>query len=248
MEERDAILFEAYLSGTLSAPEREELEQRLERDTGFRDAFGMFRETRGYLEAAYEKEAETEAFRETVRQASGAYFGNKNGQYSLHSPARRRIKPWQIAVAATVLVLLGIFFSPRIAAPSYGDYAHYPQISLAVRGDGDAVLQQAEQAFNTGDYAGAAASFERLPEEERSQPGIMLYHAISLVELEEYKRADGMFETLFTGASAFKYDAMWYGGLSLLKQDRKEACKTLLGQIPESSGHFAESRELLGKL
>src|SRR5690606_28766794 len=124
---------------------------------------------------------------------------------------------WQFAVAASILLLLGIFISQNFTSPSYEDYAHYPQISLAVRGDSNAVLQQAEQAFNTGDYTEAAALFGSLPEEERKQPEIVLYHAISLVEQGEYERADGMFKTLFESTSAFKNDAMWYGGLSLLK-------------------------------
>lgn len=244
MEERDYVLFESYLSGALSAEEREELETRLEKDGELKASFELYKETSAHLENRFGKEEDTAAFREKVSGISKAYFRDAPGRRK----GLRKLRPWQMAAAAGVLIILGIFLSRRLSAPSYEDYANYPEISLAVRGGDNAVLLQAETAFNNGNYGEAAAMFGDILKEGDANPEILLYHAISLVELNRFEEADTTFGKLVASGSAIQYDAMWYGALSKLKQKDFSAGAEILEKIPEGADRYPDAQKLLKRI
>ncbi|MGS2739094.1 tetratricopeptide repeat protein [Sinomicrobium sp. M5D2P17] len=244
MEEQDYILFEDYVSGTLSEEEKQKLEERLRYDDELKESLTLYKEASAYLDRTFGKLEDTETFRNKVSDISKEYFlKDMEPRKGL-----RKLKLWQIAVAASVLVILGIFFSRRISIPVYEDYADYPQLSLAMRGEGNTLLQQAETAFNAGDYEKASVLFEDILKADGTNAEISLYYAVSLVELGRYEEADTGFSALMDSRSVFRTEAMWYRALSKLKQKDYEACAGILEQVPEDTDRYAEAQKLLKRL
>ena len=61
-----------------------------------------------------------------------------------------------------MVLLFGLFMFNQFSSPTYSDYSNYGTISLTVRGENDALLQTAENAFNNKDFAKADKAFKSL--------------------------------------------------------------------------------------
>src|SRR5690606_14591421 len=155
MNEQDYILFEDYLEGTLSATEKNEFERRLAADEKFQQAFLTYKELSGFLESKFE--VEPEKFKENLKNISDTYF-NKTENKS----RTLRFKPWQYAIAASIVVIFGLVVIINDPTPVYGDYANFNKISLTVRGGNEELLPKAEKAFNEGNYEESLLYFDQI--------------------------------------------------------------------------------------
>jgi len=241
MNEQDYILFEDYLEGTLSATEKNEFERRLAADEKFQQAFLTYKELSGFLESKFE--VEPEKFKENLKNISDTYF-NKTENKS----RTLRFKPWQYAIAASIVVIFGLVVIINDPTPVYGDYANFNKISLTVRGGNEELLPKAEKAFNEGNYEESLLYFDQILAKEDDYKEIQLYKSIALIETSQYEEAEELLTVLSTGASVFKYDAMWYLALSKLKQKKYEECKIILERIPEDTEVYKKAQKLLRKL
>ncbi|MFB9055951.1 tetratricopeptide repeat protein [Mariniflexile ostreae] len=243
MENQNYILFESYLSHALSDHELVAFELRLKNDPTFHKAFLSYKELSSFLEHTFENEAQAAIFQNNLKNISNAYFEK---QYA--SKKRIQFKPWQYAIAASVAVLVGIFMFHTFSNPSFDDYNDYETLSLMVRGENDSVLQTAENAFNSGDFASAESAFKQLIAEDGHNAELKLYSAISNIELNDFELADALLLDLREGHSAYKNKATWYLALSKLKQKDYEASLEILKTIPKDADHYKEAQKLVKKL
>tara|TARA_R110000850_G_scaffold182360_1_gene307784 strand:+ start:39459 stop:40196 length:738 start_codon:yes stop_codon:yes gene_type:complete len=244
MEDRDYILFEDYITHSLSESERETFEKRLREDKPFREAFELYRETSAFLEHKFSDKTEREAFKANLSKISSA-------QSRSRKPSAKKVKllhPWKLAVAASIIVLVGFFYSQWFTTPFYNDYADYPQISLAVRGDVNQITAQAENAFNSQNYREAIPLFKNLLESEPENREIQLFLAVSLVEENAFAEADTLFDSLLKEPSAYLNQARWYAALSKLKQKEYGETEAILRLIPEEAEEYPQAQKLLKKL
>src|SRR5690606_22192527 len=135
-------------------------------------------------------------------------------------------------VAAGVAIAILFFANQFGGAPTYTDYAKYPEISFSVRGHEDALAIEAENAFNQKYYAVASEAFKKLLKENPNQVDYQLYYAVTLVELNYFDEADAIFGKIISSPSAYHNEARWYASLSKLKQKKNQEVVTLLKQIP----------------
>lgn len=243
MKEQDYILFEDYLEGTLSATEKNEFERRLADDEKFRQAFLTYKELSGFLESKFENKDAEEDFKESLKNISDTYF-NKTGNKS----SVIRFKPWQYAIAASIIVIFGLFVIIDNSVPAYADYADFNNISLTERGENDELLPKAEKAFNEGNYEESLLYFDQILVEDANYKEIQLYKSIALIETNQYNEAEVLLTDLSEGKSVFKYEAMWYLALSKLKQKEYQECKIILERIPEEANVYKSAQKLLRKL
>ncbi|WP_445731026.1 tetratricopeptide repeat protein [Mariniflexile sp.] len=241
MDEQDYILFENYLLGELSKEEIIAFEARLENDSKFNESFKTYKELSSFLEHKFENETISTAFQNNLKNISKAYFEKQEAP-------KKRFKPWQYAMAATIALLIGITVFNNLSTPDYGDYANYDSISLTVRGEQDALLKTAENAFNTKDYAKAEAAFKSLMVLEKDNAELQFYRAIANLELNKFETAESLLTSLSKGQSAYKYKAIWYLALSSLKQKEYDACLEILKTIPEDADDYNKAQKLIKKL
>ena len=156
---------------------------------------------------------------------------------------------YKFAIAASVALLLGFFvFNQFSGEPNYSDFANYDQISLTVRGTSDALLNEAETAFNSKNYEQAEQLFNQILEEDSSNTEIQFYKSITLIETNQFSEADELLKGISEGNSIYKNKATWYLALSKLKQDNLEGCKNILKNIPEDAEDYKQAQKLLNKL
>ncbi len=244
MEDRDYILFEDYLSHSLSESERETFEKRMKEDEDFHEAFQLYKETSAFLEHKFSDKTEREAFKANLSKISNAQSGNTKTS----AKKVKLLHPWKLAVAASIVVVVGFFYSQWFTTPVYSDYADYPQISLAVRGEVNEMAAEAENAFNTQNHQKAIPLFKSLMENEPENREIQLFLAVSLVEENAFAEADALFDSLLKEPSAYLNQARWYAALSKLKQKEYEETEAILRLIPEEAEEYPKAQKLLKKL
>ena len=132
-------------------------------------------------------------------------------------------KPWQYAIAASVAILVGLFVFQNIN-PSFDDYNNPEMATFIERGDVNENLKLAQDAFNAQKYKTAIPYFEAVLKENKS-PEIQYFYAVSLLEDNQFQKAETNLSELKTGASIYKDKATWYLALSKLKQKDYKSCK-----------------------
>jgi tetratricopeptide (TPR) repeat protein len=243
MKDQDYILFENYLLGALSKEEINAFELRLETDSKFKESFITYKELSTFLEHKFENEEASTAFQNNLKNISKTYFEKQD------APKKAiRFKIWQYAMAASVALLIGITMFDNFSSPVYEDFANYNSISLTVRGEQDALLKTAENAFNTKDFAKAEAAFESLLVADKDNVELQFYRAVSSIELDNFEMAESALISISKGQSAYKNKAIWYLALSKLKQEEYDDCLGILKTIPEDAEDYNKAQKLIKKL
>ncbi len=242
MEEKDYILFDDYLNGTLSVNDKKAFEEQLKVEAEFNESFLNYKELSGFLENKFENEQSSQAFEENLKSISNTHFNKDEVKEKVI-----KFKPWQYAIAASVAILFGVFIFSGDSA-TYNDFSNHNSISLTVRGENDVLLSKAEKAFNEKDFENANLYFDQILDADHGNIEIQLYKAISLIEINKFNTAYKLLANISEGASVFKYKAMWYMALGKLKQEDYNACERILNKIPEEADEYNKAKKLLRKL
>jgi anti-sigma-K factor RskA len=247
MEDQDYILFDQYILEELSSEERIAFEERLTSDSEFKKSFESYKELSSFLENKFKNEDETVAFKNNLKQISDAHF-SKTETVSEAPKNPKVFRFRQLAIAASVAILLGVFVFNQFKNPTYNDFANYDSISLTVRGVQDDLLTEAENAFNTKNYSEVELLFNQILKEDPLNLEVELYKSIALIETAQFSEADEVLSGLSETNSVFKNKAKWYWALSKLKQEDFESCLTILKTIPEEADDYKQAQKLLNKL
>lgn len=239
MNEERYILFDQYLQGELADDAKNEFEKQLLEDPELASEFETFKDVHLQLNVKFGIEQEREAFKENLKQISEKHFHTKTKVIGL--------KPWYLAVAASVAVLFGLFFFNYNQNPVFGDYNNPEQASFTVRGTVNETLKQAEEAYNAKRYNKAIPLFETALQKQKTAE-IQFFYGVSLLEESHYLKAEAVFNELKEGTSVYKEKAVWYLALSKLKQKDYEACKQILNSISEDYEDYDQVEELLHQL
>jgi hypothetical protein len=77
---------------------------------------------------------------------------------------------------------------------------------------------------------------------------VNFYYGVSLLQTNRIGEAREIFNQLYAGQSAFKFEAAFYQALSFLKEDNKALCREWLQKIPADAPNYNKAQELLKKL
>ncbi len=247
MEEQNYIQFEAYLFEELTQEETNAFELQLQNDKEFQESFETYKEFSSFLENKYKNESARNDFKENLKNISEKHFGTRKTETKIETKVVR-FKAWQYAIAASVLLLIGVTIFQQFSTPSFGDYNQYDTVSLTLRGDQDELIQKAETAFNVRDFKNAELYFDNLTDVYSENIEYQLYHAISLVELDFFDEADAVFGRISEANSVYRYETVWRHALSKLKQEDVAGCSALLEIIPQEAEVYKKAQKLLKKL
>jgi tetratricopeptide (TPR) repeat protein len=239
MNEERYILFENYLSNELSAEEKTNFEKQLVKDPELASAFEIFKELNLHLENKFGNEKDLKAFKKNLKSISKEHFKTKKTKVVA-------FKPWQYAIAASMAILVGLFVFQNIN-PSFEDYNNPEMATFIERGDVNENLKLAQDAFNTKNYKTAIPYFEAVLKDNKS-PEIQYFYAVSLLEDNQFQKAETNLSELKSGTSIYKNKATWYLALSKLKQKDYKSCKEILQTIPEDFEDYDQVQELLNEL
>ncbi|KJD31783.1 hypothetical protein PK35_13620 [Tamlana nanhaiensis] len=244
MEDEKYIQFEAYLANELSEVEQEAFENQLKNDADFNEAFQTYKSLNQFLDYKFNNEDASAAFKTNLEGISNTYFNKEEA--SAEKP--KSFNFYKYAVAACVVALLGFFVLNQFSTPTFSDFNNYDTISLTVRGENDDLLNTAETAFNTKDFVKAEEAFSALLKLDETNAEYKLYKAISNIELSHFETAEALLNEVKNGNSVYKNKAIWYLGLSQLKQENFKACIAILKTIPEDAEDYKRAQKLIKKL
>jgi hypothetical protein len=239
MNEECYIIFENYLANELSAEEKTNFEKQLSQDKELASAFEIFKELHLHLENKFGNEADLKAFKKNLKSISKEHFKTKKSKVIDFSP-------WYYAVAASVTILVGLFVFQNIN-PSFDDYNNPEMATFVERGDVNENLKLAQDAFNAKNYKTAIPHFEAVLNSTKS-PEIQYFYAVSLLEDNQFQKAETNLSELKSGTSIYKNKATWYLALSKLKQKDYDSCKAILQTIPDDFEDYDQVQELLNEL
>jgi hypothetical protein len=239
MNEEHYILFGQYLENELSDEEKTNFEKQLSEDQEFASTFETFKELNLHLENKFGNSTELNAFKKNLKSISKEHFKTKKSKVVA-------FKPWQYAIAASVAILVGVFFFQNIN-PSFDDYNNPEMATFIERGDVNENLKSAQDAFNAKDYKAAIPNFEVVLKENKA-PEIQYFYAVSLLENNQFLKAETNLSELKSGTSIYKTKATWYLALSKLKQKEYKSCKEILLTIPDDFEDYDQVQELLNEL
>ncbi len=239
MNEEHYIVFENYISNELSTDEKTNFEKQLSEDKVLASAFEVYKELNLHLENKFGNEQELKAFKKNLKSISKEHFKTKK-------PKVVAFKPWQYAIAASVAILVGLFVFQNIN-PSFDDYNNPEMATFIERGDVNENLKLAQDAFNAKNYKTAIPYFEAILKVNKS-PEIQYFFAVSLLEDNQFQKAETNLMELKSGTSIYKNKATWYLALSKLKQKDYDSCKEILQTIPDDFEDYDQVQELLNEL
>lgn len=239
MNEERYLLYGQYLDNELSAEEKINFEKQLSEDQELASAFETFKELNLHLENKFGNATELEAFKKNLKSISKEHFKPKKSKVV-------GLKPWQYAAAASVAVLMGLFFFQNIN-PSFDDYNKPEMAAFVERGDVNENMKLAQYAFNDKKYKAAIPYFEAVLKTIKS-PEIQYFYAVSLLENNQFQKAETNLLELKSGTSIYKNKATWYLALSKLKQEDYKSCKEILLLIPEDYEDYDQVQELMNEL
>lgn len=247
MFEQEYITFDNYLLNELSAEALLDFERRLESDAAFKKRFDTYKEVSNFLENKFKNEAEAHAFKTNLEAISTHHFNATKAETETHKK-RSRFRISQLALAASVVLFLGVFLFNQFSNPTYSDYnAHEPM--TVVRGEDHVKeLIEATKAFNAKDYKKANALLKTVLDTDSENSELLLYYAITNIELDNFEVADTTLKPLIARDSAYKNRALWYAALSQLKQNKTAESIVFLKQIPEGADDYKAAKKLLNKL
>lgn len=235
-------LFDRYLNEELSLEERKNFEKRLTADADFQQDFALYQDLQQTLVHHFSAERQ-----EFINTLTGARESTSADTAREIQPKKRRFGYWSWAIAATILVVAGLFlFTP--STPTYRDYAPTQHFSIDVRGENNTLLSKAAAVFNQADYSKALTYFDRLLAKDSTAVNLQYYKAVSLLELNQFQEADLLLTKITKGPSVFASNAQWMLALSQLKQGKYAAVKRQLQKITSDSPFYERAQQLLNAL
>lgn len=241
--EEQYLLFEKFLSNELSEEERISFTEQLSSNISFKENFLLYKETHTFLTTSIEKEEETSSFKENLSNISDSYFNKRL------SSKKSRVYSFMKYAAALFLLIFGVYMYQNSFKPiNYEDFVSYSSIDITVRSTQNELLTKAERAFNNKDFENASKNLETLIKQDESNTELKLYHGFCLIELNIFEKADQILNTISSGNSVYKNQALWYLALSKLKQKEYTSSKNILLRIDKDSPEYNLAKPLLSKL
>ena len=225
MNEEHFLEFDEYLQGEMTVEDQLAFEQQLKEQPDLAMAFETYKELHLHLENKFGQADELNAFKKNLKGISKEHLKKSK-------PKVVNFKPWYYVVAASVAVLFGLFFLNQNSDPTFEDYNQPETAFFTERGNADANLKLAQDAFNAKRYKEAIPLFEIILKTNKSAE-IQFFYGMALLEENRLPEAETIFITLKKGNSIYKNKAIWSLALTKLKQKDYKACKELLLTIPE---------------
>lgn len=249
MNEEKYTLINDYFNGPPDDALRQKVLEMIETDAEFAEAFHL----QEVMEQWPAADARRKGFEQQLTMLNAEFFPAEastqtNVATTQPQPVMKVAYGRLTAIAAAMLVLVvAVWFMFRPQPVSYERFAMHQPLHITTRGDGSSDITAAEQAFNSNNFALALEKITSLRNEKPNDLTLQLSQAICLIELNRSPEARVLLEPIATGNSALRSEAMWYTGLSYLKENNLEKCREVMRTVPADDFHYKQAVEILGK-
>jgi hypothetical protein len=238
-----------YAEGLMEAGEQAAFEAALTTDASLQQQLALYREVHDSLQRHFTPDQQQQQLQQTLQGMRGAFFASN--ATTMATPAK--VVPFKVYLSraiAVAAIFIGVLFIWQPWKPDlFNKYAETAMVTPVERGgDADSLLQEAVTAFNHKEFSTAAAALDKLHQQDTTNSFIAFYYGVSLLQTGQLAPARGIFDQLYAGESAFKYEAAFYQALSYLKEKDNKTCINWLQKIPADASNYDKARELIQKL
>lgn len=228
MNEEDYKLLDQYLQDELSGDQKAALLERLKSDEALAEALEERQQMQTYLRT----QAQQPGLEEAMKNLGSTYFSPAESQAKIVLIGRRQ---WSLGLGiAAAIALVLLFWNPFAPDNLYNTYADHPPLALIEKGDAQVLAQEAEVAYQDGDFAKAYSLLNELTDLSSANVQLQLALGISALETGRTTKARQMFEELAEGKSALRNYGRWYLALSYLKTEEFAQAKIELQKLDNS--------------
>src|SRR5688572_6580089 len=234
-----------YAEGEMTADERAAFETVLVSDESLRRQLALYHEVHASLQQHFIAGDQRIPLQDTMQSLRSEFFGAASQPAKVIS-FKRKLRS-AVAVAAILIAVIIIWqpWKPGL----YKEFSETSMAAPAERGSAaDDLLQQAVDAFNKKDYGTAASVLQRVKQQDTANSFVNFYYGVSLLQTNRIAEAREIFNQLYAGQSAFKFEAAFYQALGYLKEDNKTLCREWLQKIPSDAPNYNKAQELSDKL
>jgi tetratricopeptide (TPR) repeat protein len=233
-----------YAEGDMTADERSAFEAALASDETLQRQLNLYREVHGSLQQHFGADEQRAQLQGTLHSLRGDFYKGAS-----HPGKLVTMKRWLVGAVAVAAVLIAVVFVWQFMQPDlFEKYSEITMVAPVERGEGTDPLQLAVTAFNTKDYTAASYHLAQARLNDTTNSFVNFYYGISLLQTNQITEAREIFDQLWGGQSAFKFDAAFYQALTYLKDDNIPLCKEWLLKIPADAPNYNKAQELLKKL
>ncbi|WP_127132575.1 hypothetical protein [Pseudoflavitalea rhizosphaerae] len=240
-----------YAEGLMEAADLPDFEAALAGDAELQQQYQLYLEAESKLQKHFASQEGEEKLKLTLQNMRNEFFSGETPVKTI-SPVRSKVVKmmWRkVAVVAAAAVLVAVFLWQPWNRDLYTKYADTEMVSSVERGTHtDSLLAKATAAFNAKEFSSAAVYLFEIVQTDPTNSFAQFYYGVSLLQSGKTEIARETLTKLAAGSSAFKYEAMFYMGLSFLKEKDEMNCKKWLQQIPADSGNYGKAKELLQAL
>ena len=233
-----------YAEGDMTAEERSAFEANLASDATLQQQLALYREAHGSLQQHFSTDGQQEQLKGTLHSLRGEFFNEASQPGKVVS-----MKRWLRGAVAVAAVLIAVVFVWQFMQPDL--FKKYSAITMeaAERGEQeDELLMNGVIAFNKEDYTSAAKILAQVRQKDTASSFVSFYYGVSLLQTNRIPEARTVFNQLYAGQSAYKFEAAFYQALTFLKEDNNALCKEWLQKIPADATSYNKAQELLKKL
>ncbi|MCB0687524.1 MAG: hypothetical protein KDC53_13405 [Saprospiraceae bacterium] len=234
---------DSYLEGNMSDTETKAFEMELDSNPELASALAKHRETILTIQSVgLQKDLAKvmERNREREKQKSKTISINRN----------------LIAIAASVVLLLGAFFFLRPAATTPGLalyeelYQKDPGLPTLMGATDNPIFMDAMVSYKEGDYKKALESLDVLKIANPQNDTLAFYQGLCHLELDQPQKSIQAFEQIDPAKPVWGVKAEWYRALALLKNNQLDQAKVILQKIANAKDHRyqREATQALEKL
>lgn len=229
----------------MTADERAVFETSLASDESLRKQLALYQEVHVSLQQHFIAGDQRIPLQDTMQTLRGEFFGAASQPAKVIS-----FKRYLRSAAAVAAILIAVIIIWQPWKPGlFKEFSETSMAAPAERGDaGDSLLEQAVDAFNKKDYSRAASILQQVKQQDTANSFVNFYYGMALLQTDHLPEAREIFNQLYAGQSAFKYDAAFYQALGYLKENNKTGCKEWLQKIPADAPNYNKAQALLNKL
>jgi hypothetical protein len=234
-----------YVEGDMTADERSAFEAMLASNESLRRQLALYQEVNTSLQQHFNPDGQRNQLQGTLQSLRGDFFG------AASQPAKvvafKRYLRGAVAVAA---ILIAVVFAWQPWKPAlFEKFSETSMVAPAERGNNaDNVLQQAAAAFNKKEYSTAVTRLQQARAQDTANSYINFYYGVALLKSGHLPEARAIFDQLYSGQSAFKFEAAFFQALGYLKENNKMECREWLQKIPADAINYEKAQALLKKL
>lgn len=222
-----------YLEGAMSEEEIKAFESELQTNSELARAFEQHKETILTIESIGMKDEIAEVIRQNRNQSE-----KKARTVSFNRSA--------IAVAASLVILIGAFFFLKPSGTSSGLslysslYQADPGLPTLMGATDNPIFSDAMVSYKEGKYQEALESFNVLSVANPGNDTLAFYQGICYLELNQTQESIQSFDQIDPSKPIWGNKAEWYKAMAWLKADQVQNAREILEQIAADNNHRYE--------